>query len=669
MSKIAFQGLVFLDSALPGAEAGTWEAKIYFQDSEGVVNPYAIKVGDYVVFDTASTEAGTMGFYEIESIIQSDWQTPTVLLRELPYNSYLYGAPNLQWAYQLNGIIARPSEKHKLIPVVAPDAQNTSDRLSTYLQNFNFVKMIDAMETGGDPINGGVFITDVTPVLETDNVGGKVYTDNDITLLECSSTSLNVIVKVVALTGHKNYKPLVTVNDLPVTLAPKEDAPLFEGTIELTLTETGSITALHEDGAVWYTSVIQDIPPSIVKTEFSSPYPVGQTELKQGDTVSITYEVDKDVVAYEIDDFGALEASSGSLTLGMTGTIEGLVIADRGTATQDLGFRLRVQKENGAWSNWFDSDSTGFVDGINTVKLNDLYPTITVTGYTYPLAQSAIKVSETATVEHSIENFDSVEYISSELSIVNPTLYEISKVVSDPAVDYSYQTNNLTIVATRAANGAVTTKYGKVNIASVAPSINISTPFARLRSGGNNGTQVQTYTITLSSDQYLEEEPILNIPEGTWVDASWTPNAARTIWTRRIIIHDDNAKGTYAFNSLNVINGAGIFQSLISSGENYTIGGFVFRTLRVDAFPNRMTAIGTEVVNTAKLRCTNLSKGTSGSLNYTFRADTLEATNQYTIVDSLGNYQSTGIHWYNNDGNNASSNTGGEMYIELEEVV
>jgi hypothetical protein len=95
----------------------------------------------------------------------------------------------------------------------------------------------------------------------------------------------------------------------------------------------------------------------------------------------------------------------------------------------------------------------------------------------------------------------------------------------------------------------------------------------------------------------------------------------------------------------------------------------VFRTIQVAAFPNREASIGTTVSNTSKLRCTNLAKGSSGSLNFTYQNSTNESVNRFTITGPSGQHNAYGDLWYNCDGANASSNTTGEMLIEIEEVV
>lgn len=76
-------------------------------------------------------------------------------------------------------------------------------------------------------INGGVFITDVLPQVVTDNTGDKVKSADGYSLKGCSSTSLKVKVMVLALTGHSNYKPVISVNGVNATMTIKGEGPVW----------------------------------------------------------------------------------------------------------------------------------------------------------------------------------------------------------------------------------------------------------------------------------------------------------------------------------------------------------------------------------------------------------------------------------------------------------
>jgi hypothetical protein len=537
-------------------------------------------------------------------------------------------------------------------------------------------KRIAAEKLGGNgptpepTVIGCVYITDIEPLNASDNVGTKVKTTDNHTLTSCVSSTTMVRVTVEAIAGPSAFTPVVKLNDLvtvPMTQV-NADSVLFRGTATLNLTLLGgtapyTVTASHGEGGSGSAIVNMDEAPVIDTAIFTGGYPAGQSEVKAGDTLSVRFSTSVPVVEYEIRDAGALVAKTGTLTAGVLHNITGCVVADRGTVSQNLGFQIRAKKASGTWSAWFSTSAQGTqADGVSYVKANNLYPTITMGVVTYPAGKEALDTGDVASVAHSVSNANSYTYSSpgAQLTVANPTVFEASKQVTQLGGAYNEATPNLQLVARRTANGATATATAIVKIATVSPQISISTPAARLRSGGNNGTVAQDHTITLTSNQALVEAPTLNAPEGTW-KGSWVSDAAKKVWTRALTVHDDDDKGTFTFNSLSAKSLSGRIVTAITGSADYVLGGFVFRTLTVPAYPNRQVAIGTKVVNTAKLRCTNLSKGATGSLNYTYQAGQTAANDRYTIV--------TENTWYNCDNANATANTGGTQQIELEEAI
>lgn len=522
-------------------------------------------------------------------------------------------------------------------------------------------------------LGGSVFITDIQPQNPTDNVGNKVMSDDGFSVLNCISTTKAVRVFVTAITGYSNYRPQITVNGVPCPVTAKPDAPLFTGSVVIVLPDSAAadslIEAKHSDGAVWSTTVGIDTPPVVTNAHFTSVYPTGQTELKAGDKMDIRFTTDLDVVGYEIADYGCFTSSTGTLTPGATHNVAALTIANRGNTPQALSFKIRAHKASGSWSEWFDSALANPVGLVSTVVVNNLYPVVTFSPVVYGAGQQAIRHGDIANVVHTITDADSTTYSGTGITVNQPTTYATSKEVMGSAGDYSYGVNNFFVSARRFANGAVTQAATAVNITNVKPTITISLPQTRLRSGGNQGTAVQVYPITITSNQRLTEAPELNIPEGVWSTPGWVSNPAQTVWTRSIAIHDDNVKGVHSFNSLQAVGLSGLIQNNITTGETYTIGGFVFRVLTVAAFPNREASIGTKVTSVGKLRCTNLSKGASGTLNATYKVNLDNELARYTITGPTKTLNPQGTLWYNSDAANATSNTSGTMQIEIEEVV
>ena len=519
---------------------------------------------------------------------------------------------------------------------------------------------------------GAVFITDINPTT-TGTVGSKVMEDG-VVLVSCITDTLSVTVSVTALTGPSHYKPVVTVNSVAVSnfvLA----AGQWTGTVAVTLTGTGAInvTAVHEDGPT-YTAVATLVAgPVFANLTFTGGYPGSQTELKANDSFFITFTADQSVDTAEIADYQAATSETFALTPGSGPFNVSLTIANRGAGTINTqAAKVRLRSTTGIWGDYDYTTNFGSGDGSATVQLNNDYPNISAISQgniTYPASQSALKDAEQATVNHTSSNSAECTFVYSspngDLTISNPTTFATAKTVTRLSGSYNIATTNFRITATKTTNAAVTVRNAVVYIANVACTVSLSEAYARLRSSPSG----VSYTVTLTASQSLYSTPTLaalGANEGLWVGGF---SGGGVTWTRTILVKDSDTKGTFTFTGLVATNLAGIVTNTITSGAAYVLGGFTFRTLTIAAWPNREVAIGCAVSNTAKLRCTNLSKGVSGSLNDTFVANTVDAVDKFTITQPSTVYNAAGNLWYNNDLSNAVSNTGGTAQIELEEIV
>jgi hypothetical protein len=437
-------------------------------------------------------------------------------------------------------------------------------------------------------VNGSVFVSDIEPQGAGESVGEKVFSSDGLVLDSCSSTTDLIRVYLLALPGNTNYKPGLIVNGVAVTnLIAQPDAPLFRGYIDIDLQDSGSIFVLHEDGASHSVLVARDAPPTVTQAVFTGGYPGSQTELKSGDSFRLLVKTDINIVTIEIENYGAFSAASFNVTPSDEHTVTA-TIANRGTTAQALGAKLRVQKSSGAWSEYYLTEDDGNVDGVNLVNLNNTYPSVTFGAISYPINQNALKGSELATVNHTVTNFNTIAYSSpnNQLEISTPENYQPAKGATRISGDYNISTNNFRITATRAANNATTVANTVVRIANSTPTVSITITGnpARLRSGGNDGTVPQNYTINIVSSQQLISAPTLLVPAGTWQGSGFT--GGPTTWSRTLQISDNDAKGSYNFAGLSAINLAGVEQNLISSGATYTLGGFVSRNIPLEAFQN-----------------------------------------------------------------------------------
>lgn len=516
---------------------------------------------------------------------------------------------------------------------------------------------------------GGVFITDINPT-STGTVTSKVYQDTSV-LTSCSADTGNVTVSVLAFTGVSHLAPRVIVNGVTVSNFILNAQMRWAGTVSIT-GSVANVVAIHEDGGIWTTAVTQAVGPTISSFHLTGGYPSTQTEVKSGDTYQITFATSIPSTQVEIQNVEAAQSSTQAISGSGPYTVS-ITVANRGSGTQaNQRVQIRCLGSNGIWGTLVYSDVSGSGDGSAYIQLNNDHPTIaaiTQSNITYPGSQKALKSTETATVANTVavnSGAFTIAYISGsgELTPANATTYESSKVVTRAGGTYNISVNNLTITATKTTNKAVTVLSTIVYIANTAHTVAITQPYARLRSGQTP----QVYTITLTATQQLLNAPSLDAltsGQGTW-SGSFTGSG--TTWSRNMSVADSDSKGTFSYSGLVSTNLAGTVVSTILSGGTYVLGGFTFRTLTCAAWTNREAAIGTTVSNTAKLQCTNLSKGDSGSLNSTFQNSTASNVDKFTITTPTTVYNANGSLWFNCDVANASSNTT-SFSVELEEIV
>lgn len=514
-------------------------------------------------------------------------------------------------------------------------------------------------------LHGGIFVTDVRPQDSKENVSNKVYSDNiNVKLESIISTTSLVTVDILIITGWSNYLPNATINNTPITgITPLDDRPLFKSTMNIDLNNAEIIRVEHEDGAYSEVKVSYNQLPKILSTVFINDYPITngikQTELKEDDKVGINIKTDKEIIKVEVSDYGACKSQLFNVSSSTDITLNNILIANRGNTPQLLGIKLRVQSADGGWSDWFSSDSSGNVEKVNVVKLNNLKPTITVSNITYPIGQQALKDNEIATIVNSVSNYDAIKYSSpnGDLSITNGNAFEGNKVVSRINGDYNISVSNFTISATRNANGSTTISNNIVNIANIDTIININEQYARLISAP---TGYQSW-IKLISNQKLLEAPTLTIPCGIWVN-NFTSSDNIT-WNRTISISDSDIKGIYPYTSMSAKNLAGKVVSIITGNSDYIIGGFSTRKIVFPAFQSTMP-IGCTVSDTSKLSVIDLS-----GYVFTYKNTLTNGTLNYTIVDSSGNLDIHGGFIKLLDSGVINQNSTGTYWINIGEGV
>lgn len=509
----------------------------------------------------------------------------------------------------------------------------------------------------GSGVNGAVFIYDITPTIDG-NVGNKTFSSEGKVLEECTVDTNFVTLSVLAITGNTNYKPVVTVDGVEVSLMEQNDSAMFTGKIEVDLLGRTSISAVHEDGAFDSVVINHESKPIITGLEFTGGYPGEQTELKEGDKFDLKVTADQAFEKIEVANESACKSQTETISEATNALIT-TTISDRGVTATARYAKVRIQKKSGSWSDWFTTDSFGDVDGVNTVVCNNLYPSISVDNVEYPSGQLALKNSEVATVKNTITNYDTVNYSSAngELDIDNNSIYETTKNAKRINGEYNVNNKNFEITAVRNANNSTRTVSTIINIANTAPAISIEEQYSRLRSSKTGSS----YNIHVVSDQELIEAPSLIALHGTLEGDGFAGGPTR--WTRSITISDADQKGTHSWNGLSAKNLAGITTSSISGDSNYIIGGFVTRKIYFEPFSN-IASIGTNVIDPSKLDCVDI-----GGYKFSYKTSKTGESKTFTIVDSSGVINPNGDHIWINDQNWVDQNSTGLAFVELQETI
>ena len=461
-------------------------------------------------------------------------------------------------------------------------------------------------------------------------------------------------VSTISLDGGNNYAT-GTVNNLNVTmnglsatvttpvdtsLTSKQDRPV-RVTAKNSFGTEGAPYTSTETAQVMNGPVITGVTYGTYPTTFG----VQQTELKDNDQVSATFTFDTtnvNRIALQGGGNNAYANTSQTVTVNTTGTTSATttITVDTTLANNTGGFARPVLAR--AYKNGQHGSSNNFTSS-NTLQVNNQAPTFSTGSITYPTGQSALKDAESATVNVVVNNQGGVnaQYTYSspnnQLSINNTGSYAANKTATRSSGNYNINTANYRLVVNRVENGRSSTKNITVFIAHVAPTINIVTNNGtRMRSGGNDNTSQQNYNVVMSSTQRLKQAPTLTAPEGTLGNFNY--NAGSTTFTATMGVHDNNDKGSFTYTGLNAVNLANRAQNTINSGGSYVFGGFVSRTVTLEAFLSE-TDINVLWVTYNKL---TISWSKNSDVNIRVAAGTTsQTTNSWCILDQTNSNTGT----------------------------
>ena len=492
-------------------------------------------------------------------------------------------------------------------------------------------------EYNGDTKNIAVTVAGAGPEVVGVVVSGNEpfsqdhYKDGDTIELTVEFNTSDVSKVTLDASGTATIGQVINVNTSGTNFA------TFTTTIDTAVTSRTNlpikITAQNAFGTqgTQFTSgnIVDCLAGPVVESVSFGSLPGTQTELKSGDTILATFTFDTtnvDRVNLDGTNDNNLASSDQTINVTTTGknadatiTINYTLGANtggvNGTGGQNKPIKARAKKNNhhGNWG--------GFLTSSATLTVNNQAPTFSSPSVTYPASQTAIASGDSATVNIVVSNQGatvgaaSYSYTSpgNQLTITSPAVYDVSG-DKDVSVNSGFtssntSTNNYTLTVVRPENGKSSSVSTLVKIVTTTPSLTVSYTGARLRSGGNAGTSVQQYGITLTSTEPLADfsmDPATSA--GTFASTTWqTTN--NTVWTNTLNVSDNDNKGTFSWQNVDAATQANVSKTSINTGATYVLGGFVSRTLTPSA-QSRTVAIGTNVSNTSKLTATETFRGT-----------------------------------------------------------
>ena len=423
---------------------------------------------------------------------------------------------------------------------------------------------------------------------------------------------------------------------------------------------------------------------SIFDVNTATPAPgsnLGTTHLKNGDTINIEVVYNANnffhplqvPASINIYDEGLAEQSTHTnlvwhdspLGAGFSGVTLPVVVSDR-----DGDFGVCIDSTNNAGVVAAKQCSTEFVGLNRTRPVDNIAPTISFNGVDYPVNQGALKLNESAIVNHTINNADTYSYSSDigELNITNPGAYEQAKSVSRINGGYNVSNNNFNITATKSTNGIIVSSATNVKIANTALQLSILNLNGNIQSGPTPGA---TYNFNLNSDQIFNTAPSLSLdasqnPISSLVHSSQGTNPNSNSFA--LTVEDEDEKGSFNW-TVSAANLAGIITTQVAP-SSYNLAGFTEReiTSSPNSLARGLSAIGSAVSNPNNIVFENVSKGGPGPNGGTFFSyqafangvqldNTYDLVNKFSVCDSNGVTKSDGNHVFNLDKLNRDANT------------
>lgn len=402
-------------------------------------------------------------------------------------------------------------------------------------------------------------------------------------------------------------------------------ARVFAGHVDVNSQGTRTVTLTASTGATTTITLTRaGAGPSVVSVTPS--YPGTQTALKQNDVFQVVVVTDPNATYVELVASGAVKtliSSTSYTTLGNNNR----QFTINATASALSGAQLVTARAKNSLGT-FGANVTA------SVTMDQVYPTVSLISTSYPNGQSAVKVSESATLTFNLTGYTSSSFTTSADFTISGTSTTFENTNQKTLTVKPTSTSNVdtgtnwNVTVTRASNGATATTSGLVTVYTSAPRVAITGASSRLVSSPTGAV----YPITFTFDQALSSAPTISIPVGAGSLGAVTGSGK--VYTASLTVADASTRGTFQFSVDSAHNTAGTASATgsanppITAGANYTIGGFTQRVFYIGPF-EQAADIGVLVSDPSKVTVSY-----TGSTVLTFKgSDLTQAAGGWSLLD------------------------------------
>lgn len=437
------------------------------------------------------------------------------------------------------------------------------------------------------------------------------------TIVESVATNDDTIRLSLLIYGGTAWSPPYRANGEPISLTRLAGDHAFSGSVEVEINPAVEQIIITGNGGSVSLPVAQlGDAPAIQNVMFGS-YPDGQTELKTGDQLLVTLEVESttDLDKIVVADYGAFAAQVVSAQVLNATQAEVTLTVGHDHAdpvAADLGVRLATRLLNGSQSEDF-TVATG-------VLANNYAGQLSLTAVEYPTGQQAVKDSEVATLQLSYQDIDTLRVESLQFTVNDPEVLANTKTIllnrTGRDAGYKVSGSNVNLYGKRAANGAEINRTELVKIAHTPVDLE-DNAVVTLRDDGS---------VTVNLTQDVLSLTVEDVPVGTLSSFS---ELSEDRYRAQLSIADQDARSNDTLSlELAAVNLAGIPATLQRS---YRVKGFPQRQLTF-THPSLRQALPVEVTDAARFSIEGEINGAAPfPLRDMIRDAALDQVNKYDL--------------------------------------